>query len=153
MSSTSPKAIHTILKRVALGAGSGKIRPAPGTWGSLLGLIFVYFFSAHYLVTIFITLLAWISIASYEKNNSHDNSEVVIDEIAGIFVSFLFIPLTLPNLLAGFLLFRFFDILKPFPISWVDEKVPGAIGTLLDDILAGALTAGLLHLTLSFGWL
>lgn len=136
---------------LAICCGIGRLRPAPGTWGSLLGLAGVYFFSAHYLITIALTLIAWISIALYEQKNSHDNSEVVIDEVVGIFISFLFLPLTLPILVAGFFIFRVLDILKPFPISWLDKNVPGAFGTLFDDMVAGALTAALLHSTLAFG--
>ncbi|MBY0316214.1 MAG: phosphatidylglycerophosphatase A [Bdellovibrionales bacterium] len=146
-------AINSISKWIATGLGVGYIRPAPGTWGSALAMILVYFTSAHYLITIALTILAYITIYVYEKNHEHDDPTVVIDEIAGIYLSFLFLPLTLPILTAGFLLFRFYDILKPFPISWVDKNTPGAFGSLLDDMLAGALTAATIHLIVHLGWL
>lgn len=146
-------AINSISKWIATGLGVGHIRPAPGTWGSALAMIMVYITSAHYLITIAITLIAYLTIYVYEKNHPHDDPTVVIDEIAGIYLSFIFLPLTLPILTAGFVLFRFYDIVKPFPISWVDKNTPGAFGSLLDDMLAGALTAATIHLIVHLGWL
>ncbi|MCW9016490.1 MAG: phosphatidylglycerophosphatase A, partial [Kangiellaceae bacterium] len=76
---------------------------------------------------------------------THDHPGIVWDEFAGMFVTFLFIPITWQNLIAGFILFRLFDILKPWPIKWVDKKVSGGLGIMLDDILAGLAACGCLH--------
>ena len=69
-------------------------------------------------------------------NRSHDPKEVVIDEVAGVWLVMFFFPQTIIGYLAGFILFRIFDIWKPFPISWIDNKVGGGLGIMLDDILA-----------------
>lgn len=140
-----------LMNFIAIGFGSGLLRPAPGTWGSTLGLLLVYFLGNSFYWILFWMILAWVSIFFFEKSHSHDRSEVVIDEIAGIFCCFFWLQISLPILIAGFLIFRLLDITKPGPISWLDENIPGALGTLLDDIVAGALTCGVLHLTVGLG--
>ncbi len=142
------------------GFGSGRIPFMPGTWGSVVGLLLVYFVSIfgftmwqYAAITAVVCAASWWLIFLYEKKSqTHDESSVVIDEIAGIFVCFLGMSFYVtPLLFAGFVLFRFFDIVKPFPISWIDQKIPGAIGTLLDDLVAGAVVCGLLHGFLYYG--
>jgi phosphatidylglycerophosphatase A len=153
--------INGVITFLVKGLGTGLIPRMPGTWGSLLGLGFVYYLStipvfihAMVWITIFICILSWLLIALYEKNShKHDDQQVVIDEVAGIFVCFLGLPITIPFLCFGFILFRIFDILKPFPISWVDQKIPGALGTLLDDLLAGFVTCVILHVANFGGWI
>jgi len=81
-----------------------------------------------------------------------DSYRVVIDEVAGVWVGLLGVPLTGPRLLVGLLLFRFFDIVKPLGIRSM-EKLPGGYGVMLDDVLAGVYTAALLHLALWLRWL
>jgi phosphatidylglycerophosphatase A len=81
-----------------------------------------------------------------------DSYRVVIDEVAGVWVGLLGVPLTGPRLLVGLLLFRFFDIAKPLFIRKM-EKLPGGYGVMLDDVLAGVYTALLLHLGLWLRWL
>lgn len=143
------------------GFGVGLISFMPGTWGSLLGLAFVYILStmsfngeAQVCITLFVGLLSWILIAIYEKcSHTHDDQQVVIDEVVGIFVCFLGISIYWQSLFVGFVLFRFFDIVKPFPISWADQNIPGAFGTLFDDVLAGAAVCATLHAMTWAGWL
>ena len=152
---------QTLVTFAVQGFGVGRIPFMPGTWGSLVGLLLVYIISTlawlveqFTVVALVVCFLSWVLIFFYEKKSqTHDESSVVIDEIAGIFVCFLGIPIVLPTLVAGFVLFRIFDIAKPFPISWIDQKVPGAIGTLLDDLAAGAVVCFVLHLFLRGGWI
>lgn len=146
--------IYKVISFTAAGLGTGWIPLAPGTWGSLLGVALTYFIGTSVFVVTALTLFAWLIIHLFErKATGHDHSSTVIDEVAGISWSLFALPLNLPVLVAAFLLFRFFDILKPFPISWADRSVPGAFGTLLDDLMAGAVTCGILHLALHWGWL
>jgi phosphatidylglycerophosphatase A len=81
-----------------------------------------------------------------------DSYRVVIDEVAGVWVGLLGVPLTGPRLLVGLLLFRFFDIVKPLGIRSM-EKLPGGYGVMLDDVLAGVYTLILMHLALWLRWL
>jgi phosphatidylglycerophosphatase A len=67
----------------------------------------------------------------------HDSPKIVLDEVVGYLFSVWAIPFTWPHAALGFLLFRFYDILKPFPIRWVDRRCPGGWGVVLDDVLAG----------------
>ncbi len=78
-----------------------------------------------------------------------DSYRVVIDEVAGMWVSLLFIPITGPRLLVGLLLFRFFDIVKPLYIRRM-EKLPGGVGVMMDDVLAGVYANGLLQIGIHF---
>jgi phosphatidylglycerophosphatase A len=131
----------------------------PGTVGSLLGLLVVYLLgtisvSAGIAISVGLTALSWWLIAIYEaQSHKHDDSQVVIDEVVGIMICFVGISITPLNLLAGFIVFRFLDIVKPFPIGWIDKKVPGAMGTLFDDVVAGVMGCLFLHLFIFQGWL
>ncbi len=153
--------ISAVAEFFVKGLGLGRIPFMPGTWGSLLGIVFVYILSkstsdleTQAIVTLFLCAVSWLLIAIYEKNShKHDDQQVVLDEVAGIFVCFLGIPISWPSLFVGFILFRFFDILKPFPISWADRKIPGAFGTLFDDLLAGFAAGAFLHGLMWGGWL
>ena len=124
------------------------MKPAPGTWGSLGALpfgIFILIFG-HWPVLLaasIIVSLAGLWAADYYETASkkHDAKEIVIDEVAGMWISML--PCAINPLLIGlaFILFRFFDILKPWPIGWIDKNVPGGRGVMADDILAGIIVA------------
>ncbi len=137
----------------------GLIPKAPGTWGSLLSLLIWWAIGDQPLqVGLSLILAAFIvgTIAThyYEKwFDRHDPKEVVVDELVGMWITLLIIPLTPLVLTTGFLFFRFFDILKPFPISWIDSKMPGALGTMLDDVLAGVFAFVLLQTLFRAGWL
>lgn len=67
----------------------------------------------------------------------HDSGEIVIDEVVGMLIALLWIPPTFPNLAIGFLLFRVFDIVKVWPASTIDRRVPGGVGVVLDDVVSG----------------
>ena len=130
--------------------GIGLLRPAPGTWGSLVAILIWYFAeflhsSIHIILPIFI-LFSWLicSQASHDSE-SKDNSAIVIDEVAGMLVTLSFVSHGATTYLAAFLLFRLFDIWKPWPISWVDNNVKGGLGILLDDLIAGLFAGGIIY--------
>ena len=79
-----------------------------------------------------------------------DPHPVVIDEVVGQLIALAFVPLNWLGMLAAFFFFRAFDILKPFPISWLDRNIPGGWGIMLDDVLAGAVALGCTHLALLY---
>lgn len=148
---------------LAWGFGLGLSPVAPGTAGSLLALPVLYLAvladvpQAPWLVGFgVLALLAWwICGASARLLRAHDHPGIVLDEVVGMLVAgtpvlgaFGGVPLPLPVALAlAFVLFRLFDILKPWPISWFDRKLSGGFGILFDDLLAGALAAAVLAAT------
>lgn len=140
--------------------GSGLLRPASGTWGSLAAvppalLIGHYFGALGLLVACLITYALGYAACRIWLANSQDPdpSPIVIDEIAGLFLAMSAAPLTLAGVTAAFVLFRLLDIAKPFPISWADANLKGAHGVMFDDILAGGGAALVLLLAQAYGWL
>ncbi|HDR1511616.1 TPA: phosphatidylglycerophosphatase A [Pasteurella multocida] len=129
---------------LALGFGAGLIRPAPGTWGSMVGLMLGWGLLQYLNLSFFFLFTAlcfalgcYLCQKTVEDMGVHDHGAIVWDEIVGIFV----VLLSLPNLspfwcLTAFVLFRFFDILKPYPIRYFDHKLESGFGIMLDDILA-----------------
>ena len=123
--------------------GAGLSPKASGTVGSLAALPVIA--AIHSLgdiyvgisLIILIPISIWASDISRELLNKEDPSEVVIDEVAGMMLTLFFMPLSWISYLLGFVLFRFFDILKPFPIGWVDKNIKGGAGIVLDDLVAG----------------
>jgi phosphatidylglycerophosphatase A len=142
---------------LAFGFGSGLVKKAPGTCGTIAAIP-VYLllvqtpFAIYSLLTI-ISILVGIKICDDAANSlgEHDFNGIVWDEIAGYLVTMWFVPFSWQALILGFVLFRFFDILKPFPIKWADKHVQGGLGIMLDDVLAGLAAAGLLVVCESFG--
>jgi phosphatidylglycerophosphatase A len=127
---------------VASGAYTGFLPVASGTVGSLLGVpIGLFFMSSDpwrfgVFFAIFIMLSWWLSHKAQEYLGSEDPSEVVIDEILGQTLAIYFIPYSIINLFLIFILFRLFDILKPFPIRNFEKRFRGGGGIVLDDLLA-----------------
>ncbi len=116
---------------------------APGTFGTLAAVppaIIIYYFgtvpSVISLIVI-IPLSVWTSNVTQKLLGKDDPSEIVIDEVAGFFVTVFLLPFSWLSFTLGFLLFRVFDILKPFPIGMIDKKIKGGTGIVLDDIVAG----------------
>ena len=133
----------------------GQIKFAPGTIASLitclLFLLFVNLFNIVILFfcTLFIALYSFIAINnSFESFDSNDPQEIVIDGVVGQMLPLLAIPIyetlySAPKIyycIAAFILFRLFDIWKPFPINYIDKNTEGSLGIMLDDILAGVYT-------------
>lgn len=127
---------------LASGFYSGHLPIAPGTWGSLLMVILVFFFpflNNIYLLTAL--SLGGVVIANYEERQTgiKDDSKIVIDEMAGQLLTFYTLKTTAPILIGGFILFRIFDITKPCLIDNL-QNLPSGWGVMLDDILAGLLS-------------
>ena len=137
---------------LALGFGSGLAPKMPGTFGTLAALPLVvllsYYasFSVYLIVTILVSIVGvWICGRTADDMGVHDDSSIVWDEVAGMLITMLAVPLSWQTLLVGFMLFRFFDILKPWPISYLDRHVHGGFGIMIDDVLAGLFALGILH--------
>ena len=130
------------------GFGSGYAPIAPGTAGSLLALIIYFLFplNSFYWLTISIMLFfagVWAGF-KIEKDKGEDPGLVVIDEMVGQWLTVLFLPPTLVTLLTGFILFRLFDIFKPYPVN-KSQKLKGGWGIMIDDVLAGIYATIILH--------
>ena len=128
---------------VATGFFVGNLPFAPGTFGSLIGLPLCFLLSRldllKSLICILIFILFAMGIASAAEKiiKQRDPGQIVIDEIAGLMVTLAGLPFNLKTALAGFIIFRVFDILKPFPIRMLDRSVGGGSGIVLDDVMAG----------------
>ena len=138
-----------LVKFLVTGFYSGKIKYMPGTFGTLVGVLIFQLISLNSLLNnIFLLLiLFFLSLLllnySYKKSIflNKDDKSIVIDEIFGYLIFMIFFENNLKNLLIGFILFRFFDILKPFPISLIDKNIKNSFGVMFDDVIA-ALFSG-----------
>lgn len=123
--------------------GVGFMPFAPGTFGSLAALPFAAAAYSSGIIpsivsfVLIISLSIWASGEAAKILKREDPSPVVIDETAGIFVTMFLIPLSWISIITGFILFRFFDIIKPFPVGFIDRRVKGGKGIVLDDLMAG----------------
>ena len=123
---------------------------APGTWGSLAALPIGYILQEAYGNTALIVaallsfIIGVVATDRYmaESNLQGDPKEVVIDEVSGMWLVLAFVPMTLTGYAIAFILFRFFDILKPWPISWADKHIKGGFGVMFDDTLAAVAGIG-----------
>ena len=128
---------------LAFGLGSGASPWAPGTVGTLAAIIPWFWFAQlslpYYLLMLLVTTLIgiWLCGRTSEDLGVHDHGGIVWDEFVGFWITMLAAPVGLVWLVLGFVLFRLFDILKPWPIRWLDKHVHGGLGIMLDDILAG----------------
>ena len=144
---------------MAFGFGSGLAKKAPGTFGTLVAIpVYCLFAQTDSLIYSLLTILVTVvgvricDIAA-EKLGEHDFGGIVWDEIAGYLITMWLVPITWQTIIAGFILFRFFDILKPWPIKWLDRKVHGGFGIMIDDVLAGVFAGALLLLAVDWGWI
>ncbi|WP_201572381.1 phosphatidylglycerophosphatase A family protein [Psychrobacter nivimaris] len=148
---------------LGLGLGSGLPRRAPGTWGTVGGLIIaIPLLSLGFVPFLILTILScilgvWICGRTAELMQGHDDPHIVWDEWAGIWITLLPLSymgiaddnfwqnvsqeLSIFAIVVAFILFRFFDIVKPPPIGWADKRVAGGLGIMLDDIIAGIMAA------------
>ncbi len=136
---------------LAFGFGAGLSPRAPGTLGSLVALP-LYMVLAPLAVSYYLLLLAvllafgvWLTAQAERDFGVHDHPGIVWDEIVGQLLALTLAPVSVVWLLAGFGLFRLFDIWKPFPIRWLNNHVPGGWGIMLDDVAAGVAAAACLH--------
>ena len=147
----------------------GKIKYAPGTFASLasclLFLLLITFFDFTFIffITLIIFLYSFMAINnSFDEFRSDDPQEIVVDEVAGQLLSLLAIPIyetlyPLPIIyycITSFILFRLFDVLKPYPVNYVDDNIKGALGIMLDDVLAAIYSIIVLCVIFFFsGWI
>ena len=143
--------------------GCGLVSRAPGTWGSLGALpvgVFLMIWGGVPALLIGIAVVTGVGLWASKKFDTaigaHDSKMIVIDEVAGMWIALIpafpggqLNPLLL---ILAFLLFRFFDILKPWPVSWFDKKVKGPVGVMGDDIVAGLYAALCLYGVHYAGW-
>jgi phosphatidylglycerophosphatase A len=141
---------------VATGFYIGTVPVAPGTLGSLIGLPLclllsrLTFLQSVLIILVFILFAVGIASAAQKILKQKDPGQIVIDEIAGLLVTFAGLPFNLKTALAGFIIFRLFDILKPFPIRILDKRMGGGSGVVLDDVVAGIYGNLFLRLVIYF---
>lgn len=165
-------AIDRMVYWLGIGLGSGLPRRAPGTWGTVGGLIIaIPLMSLGFIPFLILTILScilgvWICGRTSELMQGHDDPHIVWDEWSGIWITLLpfsYMGVAATNfwqdvsqelsifaIVIAFILFRFFDIIKPPPIGWADKKVAGGLGIMLDDIIAGIMAA-VLWVVVMFG--
>ncbi|MES9836084.1 MAG: phosphatidylglycerophosphatase A [Candidatus Thiodiazotropha sp.] len=144
---------------LAFGFGSGLLPKAPGTYGTLVGVP-LYLLMQPLPLLSYILLVAlgfvaglWLCQRAVEDLGVHDHSGIVWDEIVGYLAAMAFAPPGWIWIVIGFLLFRLFDIFKPWPIRWIDRRVKGGLGIMLDDLAAGIYSAGVISLLNLTGWI
>jgi phosphatidylglycerophosphatase A len=151
---------------LATGFGSGLSPIVPGTMGTLasipLYLLLVQLPLSAYIVMLIVTFFIGIKICQVTSDDMgvHDHGSIVWDEFVGMWLTMLIVPLLkLPAdewkwLITGFVLFRFFDMVKPWPIGWLDARIHGGLGIMIDDIVAGIMAGISLYMVgLAAGWL
>lgn len=151
---------------LATGFGSGLSPIVPGTMGTLAAipfyLLLVQLPLPFYLLAVVIACIIGVKICQVTSDDMkvHDHGSIVWDEFAGLWITMLVVPLLNLNamdwkwLLTGFVLFRFFDMVKPWPIGWLDKRVHGGLGIMLDDVVAGVMAGVVLYLVGKYaGWL
>ena len=128
---------------LAFGLGSGGFPKAPGTFGTLASMPFLLLLAPLPLwLYVLIVILAF-GFGCYlcervsHDMGVHDHGGIVWDEFVGLWITFIAVPLNAWTLVGGFVLFRFFDVIKPWPIGWIDKRVAGGFGIMIDDVIAG----------------
>lgn len=152
--------MNQLHKLIATSLGIGYVGKGGGTVAAVFTCICWYFWHERFVpglwltlgVTLFITVIGIISSDAVEPFWGKDDTKVVIDEVAGMCISLLFLPASIAYIAAGLVLFRFFDIVKPLYISKA-EKLPGGLGVMLDDVLAGICANILLQIIFRFNLL
>ncbi|TCS38249.1 phosphatidylglycerophosphatase A family protein [Reinekea marinisedimentorum] len=141
---------------LAFGFGSGAAPKAPGTFGTLAAIP-VYLLLAQlplwpYLAVIVLSFLLGVYLCGQTSKDMgvHDHGGIVWDEFVGYWITMIALPFHWAWIVAGFVLFRLFDILKPFPIGWLDKRVHGGLGIMIDDVIAGIFALIILQLARYF---
>lgn len=146
--------MQTLYKYIATLGFIGYLPVAPGTFGTAAGFFFVLLLKSDdirlLISSVVILILGLFTSHSAEKQLGKDSPHIVIDELCGYMISVIFIPKSIEYLIAAFILFRIFDILKPPPIRPIERNIPGGAGIMLDDVLAGIYANFCLQL---WGWL
>ncbi len=133
--------------------GAGLLPHIPGTWGSAAALPFAWLIASEFGTTGLVVAAAaafgvgvWAAGIYVQRSGIPDPGPVVIDEVAGQWVTLAFAPVSPLAYLVGFLLFRAFDVLKPWPAGWADRRVAGGFGAMLDDMLAAFYACAIMFL-------
>ncbi len=149
------KVLRDPVNLLAFGLGTGLSPVAPGTVGTVLGVVLAWLLQPFGLELQLIVGLAlvvsgvWICGESARRVGVHDHSGIVWDEIAAMYLILLLVPISVPGWAAAFALFRLFDIWKPWPIRDLDHRLHGGLGIMLDDLVAALYAALLLGF---WGW-
>lgn len=140
---------------LSFGFGSGYSPWAPGTAGTAAAIPLFYFLSTlslwNYLIVVFVMMIVGFYVCGYTTRamGKHDHSAIVWDEFVGYLITMIAVPNSWQWILVGFFVFRFFDVIKPWPINVIDHRIGGGVGIMLDDVLAGiyglAVMQGLLY--------
>ncbi len=152
-----PRLLLNPLDCIALGFGSGLVPAAPGTAGTVLAIPLYLLLQTlalsltAYLVLLVLLFAAGIGLCAHtaRRLGVHDHPAIVWDEIVGYLVTMTLAPPGWVWILTGFALFRLFDVLKPWPIRWLDRRVHGGFGIMLDDLVAGVFAALVLQLVVN----
>ena len=146
MASMTPRSVwRNPIHFLAFGLGSGAAPFAPGTVGTLLGALLFWLLPPLTPVIYAAGILAttvfgvWLCGRTAQDIGVHDHGGIVWDEFVGYWITMFMAPPGIGWLVVGFVLFRVFDIIKPWPIKWADEQVSGGLGIMLDDVIAGIL--------------
>ena len=144
---------------IAFGFGAGLMSKAPGTWGTLVAIPLYYLAlrlggtpAALVLALLFFVVGIWAAAVAGRNLGVADHGGIVVDEIAAFILVLAFTPTGLIWLLVAFVLFRIFDIVKPWPISYFDRTLKGGFGVMFDDLLAALGAIALLLILRSFVW-
>ncbi|WP_413289965.1 phosphatidylglycerophosphatase A [Bdellovibrio sp. HCB337] len=143
--------LRKFLKNLATFFGIGFFPKSPGTAGTVatIPLVLLLSWAGPLVYMSFVILLFPVAVfaaqAYQEDLGGHDRQEIVIDEVLGFLITMTWLPMTWKSMLAGFLLFRVLDIFKPFPIGYLDKKVPGGLGVIIDDVVAGIIASMILQ--------
>ena len=136
---------------LAFGFGSGLVKKMPGTMGTIAAIpVYLFFIQAdlwlYSVLTLFSVVMGLVICGrAAELLGEHDFGGIVWDEIAGFLITMWLVPFSWHAVLVGFALFRVFDIFKPWPIKWIDQKVGGGTGIMLDDVVAGIMSGIILY--------
>jgi phosphatidylglycerophosphatase A len=150
--STEKFSLKNPIHFLALGFGSGLMPKAPGTFGTLAAIPLYFLMmplsSLYYAAIVLLICISGIYICGKAASDAgvHDHGAIVWDEIAGFLITMFMVPVSWQSIVVGFLLFRIFDIFKPWPISYIDKNVHGGFGIMFDDVLAGIFALACMHL-------
>ncbi len=150
--------VRTLIILLASAGYIGYIPIASGTFGSLVGIPFFFLFDRMAVTSPFLTLAVfvaavlgscWVAGRAEEYFHEHDSHKIVIDEVVGYIAATLFLPVNLWTIGLAFVVFRVYDVVKPFPAGYIDANLQGGYGVVLDDVMSGIyanLTVRLLFL-------
>ena len=146
-----PQPFRSPVQFLAFGFGSGLAPRAPGTFGTAAAVPLYLLMSGLsvpvYSAVLLVSFLAgiWICGRASRELGVHDHGGIVWDEFVGFWITMWAVPVGPWWVIGGFILFRIFDVAKPWPINWLDRRVHGGLGIMIDDVIAGMLACAVLH--------